>query len=228
MMNPNSTVWQNLVQTIKPLSLEESYQTLTLSTERKDITCRYYPVESSSAKSARNAVIWVTGVGGGWASPAAGLYPELCRQFQNEGIASLHVRYRCPTILEECTFDVLTGCRFLEAEGFDRIGMVGHSSGGAVVIQAAAFVPSVKTVITIASQSYGTEQVNLLGPRCSLLLLHGTKDPVLPEYCSEQIYAQAQDPKKLILLPGNDHCLEQSVGEVRTLVSDWLVNELSI
>jgi hypothetical protein len=55
------------------------------------------------------------------------------------------------------------------AEGLPRTKRSG-SSGGAVVTQAAARSPAVRTVLTLATQHYQVEQVAQLVPRCSILL----------------------------------------------------------
>ncbi len=194
---------------------------LTLKTNQGNVGAHYYPVESTQA-----AVIWVGGAGGGWDSPAQDLYSKLSRQFQTEGIASLRLKFRHSTILEASVLDVLGGLDFLEHEGIKGIGLVGHSFGGAVVIQAAARSQKPKTVITLATQSYGTDAASALPRGCSILLLHGDSDRVLPVRCSEQIYRIAHEPKELIIYRGNDHGLSQSAREVQQKVHDWLYGEL--
>jgi thioesterase domain-containing protein len=97
---------------------------------------------------AKQAAIWVGGVGGDWDTPAQGLYPRLCQELTSEGIASLRVHYRYPTELVEAVLDVLAGITFLQDEGIESIALIGHSFGGAVVIQAAAQAEDVHTVVT--------------------------------------------------------------------------------
>src|SRR4051812_19619018 len=72
------------------------YRDLRLGTSRGTVHGRYYP-----APAARDGVVWVGGAGGGWDSPALGLYPELCRELTADHIASLRVRFRMPSALEE-------------------------------------------------------------------------------------------------------------------------------
>lgn len=89
-----------------------------------------------------------------------------------EGVASLRVRFCHPTILEEASLDVLAGLIYLEGEGIDTVVLIGHSLGDAVVIQVATLDEQVRTVVTLATQSYGTAPVSQLAPRCSILLIH--------------------------------------------------------
>jgi pimeloyl-ACP methyl ester carboxylesterase len=127
--------------------------------------------------------------------------------------------------LRESALDVLAGITFLEDEGVDAVGLVGHSFGGAVVIQAAANHARVRTIVTLGTQSHGTEPVADLGPRCSLLLVHGTLDRVLPASCSRDVYALAREPRQLRLLPAG-HALDEVADDVFELVRDWLLLKL--
>lgn len=202
---------------------EAGYHPITLESNRGPIFTRLYPVPEGTER----AVITVGGVGGGWDTPARDLYPRLGHDLPLSGIALCRVRFRHPTVLEEAILDVLAALAFLEAEGVKQVGLVGHSFGGAVVIQAAAASPLVKTVVTIATQGYGADPARDLGPRCSLLLIHGTADRVLPPTCSEHAFTEARPPKELVLIPGAGHGLEEAAEEVRRRVHDWLVAQLS-
>jgi hypothetical protein len=123
------------------------------------VDCRYYYTAGAS-----NAVIWVGGVGGGWDTPAKGLYPHLCQKLIIKDINSLRVCFRYPTDLCESVLDVIEGIHFLERQGIESVGLVGHYFGGAVVIQAAAADASsntVRTVVTLSTQRYGAQGVCL-------------------------------------------------------------------
>jgi len=200
----------------------QGYQPLKLLTNRSHIHGRYYPVPGT-----HKGVIWVGGVGGGWDSPARGLYPQLCQELMQQNIASLRVRFRYSTDLEESVLDVLAGLSYLqEDEGLRAVALVGHSFGGAVVIQAAAQSPGVRTVVTLATQSYGTDPAPELATRCSLLLLHGTADSVLPPSCSQRVFQAALEPKRLILYPDANHGLDEVAAEVQQVVRDWVIQQL--
>lgn len=203
------------------------YQLLKLDTQRGEIVCRYY--SSNTHNPASVAVVYVTGVGGGWGTPAIGLYPRLCCSLARIGIDGLRVRYRHPTDLLESVFDTLAGIAFLrEKHRIKAIGLVGHSFGGAVVIQAAVQASDiVSTLVTLATQSYGAAHViSKLKHGTSALMIHGSDDKVLPAYCSEEVYQKAHDPKQIVLCQGASHGLDEVSEEVYELVYDWLVNSL--
>jgi pimeloyl-ACP methyl ester carboxylesterase len=209
--------------------LEDKYQyeLVKLDTERGEIVCRYYT--SHTHYPASVAVVYVTGVGGGWGTPAIGLYPRLCGSLVRVGIDGIHVRYRHPTDLLESVFDTLAGVAFLKEEhGTKAIGLVGHSFGGAVVIQAAVTASDiVSTIVTLATQSYGAaDRISKLEQGTSALMIHGSNDKVLPVHCSEQVYQKAHEPKQIVLCEGAGHGLDEVSEEVYELVYRWLVNNL--
>jgi pimeloyl-ACP methyl ester carboxylesterase len=214
--------FEMIVQDVEIEPQREEYHPVKLITSRGSIHCRYYSVQD-----AEKAVIWVGGVGGGWDTPARGLYPLLCEHLRTEAIASLRVRYRNPTQLEESILDVLAGITYLQDEGIESLALVGHSFGGAVVIQAAAQSPDVHTVVTLATQAYGTDPVPELATQCSLLLLHGIADEVLPPECSQRVYQLALEPKHLILYPNAHHGLDEVADEVYPTVRDWIIQQLN-
>ena len=99
--------------------------------------------------------------------------------------------------------DVIAGVKFLEYNKIQSIGLVGHSLGGAVVIKAAAALPNiVRTVVTLATQSYGAaEYVSKLGQKgCSIPLIHCTDDDVLPPICSSYVYNKASNPRSPVIM----------------------------
>ncbi|MBA7486872.1 hypothetical protein ES707_22434 [subsurface metagenome] len=61
------------------------------------------------------------------------------------------MQYRHPTDLVESAVDTILATRYLDSQGVSAIGLVGHSLGGAVVIQAAASDPAVRVVVTIST-----------------------------------------------------------------------------
>ncbi|MBX6315818.1 MAG: dienelactone hydrolase family protein [Isosphaeraceae bacterium] len=198
------------------------YQTVWIDTRRGEVECRYYPVAD-----ARAAALCVGGVGGGFDSPVRGeCYPRLCEMLPAHGVAALRVRFRHATDLLEATLDVLAGLHFLDEQGIRAAALVGHSFGGAVVIQAAAMSPIVRAVATLATQSYGTDPAAELSPRCALLILHGTDDNVLPPHCSRHLYDLAGEPKRLLLYPGARHGLDETGNEVIDTLRDWIVATL--
>lgn len=174
------------------------------------------------------ATVLVGGTDGGLDGPADGLYPALAQELLSYGVASLRLDFRqhiAPGIVEEGVFDLLCGISFLEEEGAPRIGLVGHSFGGAVVITAAAQSQSVQAVVTLATQSAGAQLAGHVAPR-PLLLVHGSDDIRLPPFCSEYVYRLAGEPKELVILPGARHSLRQRRAELLALLAQWVGERL--
>src|SRR5437868_5145660 len=126
------------------------YQPVEVATNRGSVACRYYAVQGT-----HRAALWVGEAGGGWDSPARGLYEQLCQELLQDSIASLRVRYRHANNLEECVLDVLAGLAFLDGQGIEAVALVGHSFGGAVMASAAAASSLVRTVLPMSTQTYG-------------------------------------------------------------------------
>lgn len=173
------------------------------------------------------AIIWVFGAGGGLGGPAGGLYSRLGLQFVTAGVTSLELDYRRPAHLPDCTLDVLIGIAWLEQLGKNRIVLVGHSFGGAVVINAGAMSNAVIAVAALSSQTAGTYAVDQLGPRHALFI-HGTEDEVLPDRCSRHLFEAAKEPKRLILYPGCRHGLDQCRDALDRDLSAWLRQVLNL
>jgi pimeloyl-ACP methyl ester carboxylesterase len=221
MDNPENKSLEMLISEIKFHPKEGSYQPVEMVTSRGTIDCRYYPVVGTNS-----AAVWVPGAGGGWGSPARGLYEQMCETLVQDQIASLRVRYRYPNHLLECVLDTLAGLAFLHNEGIDMAALIGHSFGGAVVIGAAAASSLVRTVIPMSTQSYGIDPVTKLAENCSILLIHGKADNVLSPRCSEYTYQLAHEPKKLILYENAGHGLDAVRAELIPLLRNWLIQEL--
>jgi alpha/beta superfamily hydrolase len=195
------------------------FEPVVQRTSRGEIESRYYPVEGATA-----GVILVGGAGGGFDTPVKGwLYPRLCKRLQRDGIACLRVSYRRPNDLEEAELDVMAGVNFLETEGMTSVGLVGHSFGGAVVIGAAAAAPAVRTCVAMSTQTYGAiPAAATLGPRCSLLVVHGGADEVLPPACGRYVYTIAKEPRELRIKENVRHGLDEWADELPGLLREWL------
>jgi dienelactone hydrolase len=203
--------------------MQQEFLPITLISRGDEATnCRYYP-----AKNSKGGVIFVGGIGGNFDSPSKNLYPKLSVKLCNEGIAALRVQFRFPTDFMESVQDVLAGAKFLQSEGANALGLVGHSFGGAVVIQAGTKLESVKTVITLSTQGFGADTVPDLASHASLLLIHGARDETLPPKNSIIVYRLAEGHKKIKILKGNRHGLDESADEVYSVVHQWLTGELS-
>jgi pimeloyl-ACP methyl ester carboxylesterase len=199
---------------------EDSYRRLVLRTGRGPVEVRFYEAPGAAA-----AVVAVGGVAGGFDTPARNLYPRLGEALRNDGLSTLRVRFRDPSDLAEAAHDLLAGVEALAKMGIGHVGLVGHSFGGAVAVIAGAASPAAVTVVTLSTQTYGTDQVGELAPR-PLLVLHGTADTVLPHTSSISVFRRAEDPKELGLFEGAGHVLDEAFEEVFERVHGWFVEHL--
>lgn len=209
-----------LLQAIHEGSSKQGFEAVRLETRRGPVECRLYAVPSP------RAAIFVGGIGGNWDTPASGLYPRLCAELPPEGTCCLRVRYRDPSDLNEAEFDLIAAVEYLERRHVTAVALVGHSLGAAAAVRAAARCSAVRTVVTLAAQSYGADGIETLGPDCSVLLVHGLDDRTLSPTCSSQLHAKARDPKRLLLLPKTGHNLDEAAQTVLREVRGWVVAEL--
>ena len=177
---------------IQSQPLSDASAHVTISTSNGDIKAIYHPTEGTTG------VVWVCGSLGGLDGPSFGIFDTLSQQLLSQGISSLRLDYRFPGDFNQCVLDVLAGVHFFEQEWVNKIALVGHSFGGAVVIMAGTMSPHVKAVMGLASQTFGARRVNELSPR-PLLLIHGERDRSLPARCSRDIYQWANVPKELVI-----------------------------
>lgn len=199
----------------------DSFELVGIDTSRGRIDCHYYRAENTD-----KGVIMVGGIGGGFDTPAEGLYPRLCADLKGAGVSSLRVSFRYPTDLTEAVIDVLVGLGFLKAENVRVFGLIGHSFGGAVVVQAAFNDSSVKTVVTLATQSYGIGPVSHLPENTSVFLIHGEADETLPPSSSIYAYNLAHEPKKIKIYEKAGHGLKEASDEVYAEVRSWIMDNL--
>jgi hypothetical protein len=194
-----------------------------LPSPRGPVRCALHHVDGAAA-----AVAMVGGGDGGLDGPAEAIYPTLGAGLAERGIATLRLDFRIhqfPGDVDEGVHDLLVGARYLAGLGIARLGVLGHSFGGAVVIEAAAREPAITSVATLATQTAGAQRVGELAPR-PLLLVHGLADTRLSPDCSRLLYRLAGEPKRLELLEGATHSLRQRREDVRGLVVAWFVETL--
>jgi len=200
---------------------------LDLRTDRGTIS-GFFHAAGPGATAGPAAVVWVGGAGGGTEGPAHGLYRNLAARLVSDGISSVRMDYRQPNVLVECIADVLVALAWLEDVcGVRRAGVVGHSFGGAVVIDAGAMSAIVKAVVALSSQTYGADLVGDVSPR-TLLLIHGEADRVLPVTCSHQLYAAAHDPRELVIYPGAGHGLDECGPQLHERLYTHLRDQLVV
>jgi hypothetical protein len=199
--------------------MQATYTQLEIKNKDGYVQCEFYKADSDKA------VIYMHGVGGGTHGPS-NIYHPLAEDLQKSGISSLLILCRNESDMDECISDVLACSDYLYKKfNINKIGLIGWSFGGAVVVSAAAADSRVKTVVTVASQSYGTHGVVKIAPR-PILIIHGTGDKTLSYECSVDIADRAGQPKKLVLFPGADHSISQNKDEMYELIRDWFREHL--
>lgn len=201
---------------------EDSFEFVQIETSRGRVDCKYY-----KAEEADKGVIMVGGVGGDFQTPADSLYPHLCEYFKGIGISSLNIKFRNVGNLPESVIDVLVGIEFLKSENIKTFGMIGYSFGGAVVVQAAFNENKVKTIVLIATQSFGLSPISVLPRDTSVFLIHGEEDEKIPPEISVYAYEQAHEPKRIEIFDTKaSHSLDEVADEIYVEVKDWITKYL--
>lgn len=177
-------------------------------------------------KDASTAVVACGGAMGGLLGPANGLYQFLGDALGEEGIATLRVSYRRPNDLDACVVDAGAACEMAIAEGARSLVVLGHSFGGAVAVQCAAYAgPIVRGVVTFATQSAGCEMAQMIADR-ELLLVHGGRDEILPMWSSE-VVKEIAGAGELIVYPTAGHLLLECEDELKDLIPGWIKRTLA-
>jgi len=199
--------------------LDNGLEGITIETSDGDVRGILHPAAGHAG------IIWVCGKAGGLEGPSFGIYVDLTRELVTHEVASLRLDYHSPGDLPMCTLDVLLGIDFLVQEGIQKVALVGHSFGGAVVIMAGVMSRTVRAVAGLSSQTHGAQRVSELSPT-PLLLVHGERDRNLSPDCSRNIYSWAREPKELVIYPDNGHFLRKCHDELFTLLKTWLLDKL--
>ena len=200
---------------------DQTGQGISLETTRGTI---YTLLHNDPYEPTAKGIIWRSGASGGVDGPARKMYSIISNALAPD-IASLRINYRFPGNLTECVMDTLSAVSFMAGIGHTDLVLVGHSFGGAVVIQAAQFSDLVKGVVGLSSQTQGATGVAQITPR-PILLMHGEDDNVLSSDCSELIFKWANEPKEIVILPSTGHSLEETAPLVIQRVQSWVIDHL--
>ncbi len=202
---------------------KDLYEFVQIETSRGRVDCAYYRAEGTD-----KGVIMVTGVTGDFDSPANSLYPRLSADLKETGISSLRIKFRNPKDLSEALIDVLVGMEFLKSENVVTFGLIGHSFGGAVVVQAAFNNKNVKTIVLLSTQGYGITPISFLPKNTSVFLIHGEEDEIIPPEVSVQVYDLAHEPKRIEIYDAKaGHKLDKVADEVYVEIKDWIIKYLN-
>ncbi|HYY21632.1 MAG TPA: alpha/beta fold hydrolase [Thermoleophilaceae bacterium] len=149
--------------------------------------------------------------------------------------------------------DVLAMCRLIRRYA-DQVALRGSSMGAFCAIHAAARDPALAAVVAICpaseqlllrglnsgeprdfvadSRALGKWLRSLdlyravagIGPDTALLLLHARGDEQVPYTVSEELYAAAHEPKRLLLLPGGHHRSLQHDAEIQSISQRFIAD----
>jgi predicted esterase len=155
------------------------------------------------------------------------LSPRLSADLKKTGICSLRIKFRNPKNLAEALIDILVGMEFLESENVRIFGLIGHSFGGAVVVQAAYNNKKVKTIVMLSTQGSGIDPISLLPKDTSVFLIHGEEDETISPDVSVLAYNMAHEPKRIEIYDSKaGHDLDEVSDEVYVEVKDWIIKHL--
>ncbi len=150
--------------------------------------------------------------------------------------------------------DLESAIDLMEERGFKRIGLIGHSFGGGVVVLASAKDRRVKAVIATAPTVFpkgemlakyaddyahikmdesffdDVKKVNIIGAgkkrSAPLFIITGTADDVIPCEESKELFANASEPKELKLIGGADHDFAGHRDELIETAVTWMKKHL--
>jgi len=178
-------------------------------------------------QDAEHALVACGGAMGGLLGPSNGLFQFLGDVLAERGIATLRVSYRRPNDLDACVLDAGAACEMAIAEGARSLVVMGHSFGGAVAINCAAYVgPLARGVVTLATQSAGCEIAPAIADK-ELLLVHGGRDEILPVWASEVVKEMA-GTGELIVHPSAGHLLLECEHELKSSLPQWVERVLQL
>ena len=212
-----SEMWDLEILGVRTEGERDGANDLVFETNDGVMRARHHPGDEDNP-----AILWVFGAGGGFGGPAGGVYERLAKRLTPKFFASMQLDYRYPGDLQACTLDVLAGIECLASVGHTRIVLVGHSFGGAVVINAAGISDKVIGVAAMSSQLAGTQRVVDISPR-PLLLVHGGADEVLPHSCSRTLKERAAEPVELKIYANCGHGLDACRDQLDRDLIDWLM-----
>ena len=201
--------------------------------ELRGILCT--PEEPSEA-----CVILCHGLFGSMYSPK---YVELAEELGRRGLPSLRFNHReeAQASLALRREDLERMLEFAESLGYGRVGLMGSSLGGYLVLLFSSLSEAPEAVAAWATPCRleglrelegEAEEYDLLGGvermRIPLLLVHGSEDELVPPWHSAEIFRRVRSPKNLLLVAGADHRFtgERERRVAVEFTAEWLERRL--
>jgi len=191
---------------------------VTIKSDRGPIKLKAYPAKDGAVLG----VVVAGGVGGAFDSPAQGLFGKLGTSLADERVFTVHLCFRHPREFAETVYDARAAVQFLNSVGIDRVILVGHSLGGAAMISAAWFEPTVAGVVPMSSQPYGADPIAELRSQ-KILVISGLLDVIEPPAWSRAIYKEAVGQKEIAYFVGS-HNLHECADGVYDRLRHWILS----
>lgn len=173
----------------------------------------------------RTAAILLSGAGGGVTGPSSIYMGLACKLASlSSGVPAMRMDYRYPARNRPCCKDVKAGMDYLQdMYGIDKFVLVGWSFGGAPVFTVGGEDKRVIGCATVASQTAETEGIRKLAPR-PVLLMHGTGDTTLSDYCSRRLYDMygTKGDRRLELFEGDNHGLTHHARQAEGMLLEFI------
>ena len=205
---------------------------------------RFFP-GPARPPAGRPTILYFHGNGGGLANRAMRF-----GRYQNAGFGIFVMSYRgysgstgSPTETHNIA-DARLAYDYLIKQGLKPadIFLYGESLGSGVAVQTAAAVPVAgvildapyTSIVEVGAKAYPILPLNWLmvdryesdkriaSINAPLLILHGTRDQVIPLEMGQRMYALAREPKKIVVFPEGRHIDLDKYGAV-DVVRDWIL-----
>ncbi len=125
--------------------------------------------------------------------------------------------------------DVDVAVGYARELGYRHVATIGFSMGASAVLRQAGLIGHVDAVVSVSGPGRwyyrGTRPIDdaaaLIAP-IPLLIVHGDKDQFFPVDHAERIYAAANEPKELWIVPGFGHAERGTGPQLIRRIGQWL------